>query len=147
MKIFKCTIWLFLVAPGSVASATQQDIDNARIGGLAYLIAKQGGGGNWKSGDGTSVQTTALVIDAFRNSGITRGEAYGAAAAWLGNSDPVSVDGLARKIIALQAVGRNVEGHVGKLIGWGNSNDRYTWGTYKNYDTGILDTALALSAL
>jgi squalene cyclase len=89
-KIVAVVLCVISMASGAMA-ATQQDIDNARAKGLAWLISNQNGDGSWKAAAGLEVQSTATALEALMNAGITQGFDYGAAVSWLKNTDPSSV--------------------------------------------------------
>jgi photosystem II stability/assembly factor-like uncharacterized protein len=148
MKRFICTIAVAIILSFSTGAlgATPDQVDRARVKGLAWLIANQNGDGSWKSAPGLDVQSTATAIDAFRNAGINHGYSYGTAVSWLGNADASSVDSLARKIISLKGVGENVLPLLWLLQSIQNRPDRAVWGAYKGYATSFPDTPLALSA-
>jgi hypothetical protein len=93
------------------------------------------------------VQTTAAVLEAMQNAGIGKGGTYSAGVSWLVNAEPASVDGLARKIKALQVAGRNIAPSLSRLMSLRNSSSRYIWGVYAGFETGFPDTPLALSAV
>ena len=65
--------------------------------------------------------------------------------AWLSNTEPVSVDGLARQISALQASGEDVATLCNKLIDW--RNIRYGWGAYPLFESSLPDTPLTIITL
>jgi hypothetical protein len=146
-KAYRWVCGLGLLLASVANAATQQDIDTARSKGLAYLVLAQQGVGNWLSGGGLGVQSTAAVLEALQNAGIGKGGTYSAGLSWLANAVPDSVDGLARRILALQAAGRNDSAGLGRLLGLKNAANRYTWGAYAGFETGFPDTALALAAL
>jgi squalene cyclase len=67
-KIVMMVLCVISMASGAMA-ATQQDIDNARAKGLAWLISDQNGDGSWKAAAGLEVQSTATALEAFDASG------------------------------------------------------------------------------
>ncbi|MCX5804630.1 MAG: hypothetical protein NT010_00995 [Proteobacteria bacterium] len=83
-------------------AVSQEQIDNARYKGLAWLMTHQLGDGSWQAAPGLEVQSTAAALDALTNAGIRTGYSFGAAVSWLMNADAPSVDSLSRKIIALK---------------------------------------------
>lgn len=132
-------------------AATQAQIDQARVQGLAWLMTHQNGDGSWTGAPGLEVQSTASALDALRNAGIGRGYNYGAAVAWLQNADAPSVDSLSRKITSLKGAGVNVTPDLVRLLSWRSDpfpNASGTkWGAYSQYPMSFPDTPLALSAI
>lgn len=140
----------FLFLTSASMAATPAEIATARNKGLAWLISHQNGDGSWNSAPGAEVQSSAAVLNALVNSGITgSGFSYNGAIAWLGNAGAPSVDSLSQKIIALNSTGRDVKADLDLLLSWKNKAQGYgaTWGTYNQYETSFPDTPLALSAI
>ena len=73
------------------------------------------------------------------------GYPYVVAVSWLTNTPASSVDSLARKILALQPAGVNLNPALQQLLLW--RNVRLAWGAYDRYETSFPDTPLALAAL
>lgn len=122
------------------------DVENARAGGIAYLIGQQDGDGAWRPVPGLEVQATATALDSLANAGMKNSAPYALGVAWLANADAASVDSLARKILALKIAGLNVSSMDAELLSRRNSTSRYLWGAYIGHETGFPDTPLALSA-
>ena len=130
-------------APGALA-ASQAQIDAARHRGLAWMLTHQNGNGSWRGPLGTEFAATATSIEALGRAGL-RGYPYVVAVSWLTNAPASSVDSLARKILALQPAGVNLNPALQQLLLW--RNVRLAWGAYDRYETSFPDTPLALAAL
>ncbi|HEY5291943.1 MAG TPA: FG-GAP-like repeat-containing protein [Burkholderiales bacterium] len=125
-------------------SATQQQIDNARAKGLAWLLLHQAGDGSWRGTAGSEVAATSSAVEALTVAGI-RSYPFIAGVSWLGNTRAKSVDSLARQVAALTLAGRVTTASYNELIA--ARNPKYAWGAYGGYDTSFPDTSLALLGL
>lgn len=127
-------------------AATQQQLDDARAKGLAWLIQNQKGDGSWQMASGLKIQPTAAVLDAFLNAGVKSGYSFASGVAWLGNAEALSVDALARQSRTLYRCGLNVDTLMKRLdtmvYGFNKS-----WGAYANYYGSFPDTSLAVDAV
>jgi hypothetical protein len=124
-------------------------IQTAQINGLAWLILNQTGDGSWRDSSGLEVAQTAAGVEALLNAGITKGNTFSTAVAWLQNYQAYSTDALSRQVIALAKAGRVTTGLTSQLISWRNQevNPPSTWGAYNQYSTSYPDTSLALAAI
>lgn len=128
--------------PLALQGATQQQIDNARAKGLAWLFLNQKGDGSWSAVPGLAVQSTAAAMGAYVNAGIRNGTSYNAAMAWTGAANPSSIDGKARQLGALNLTSTNRSDLVQRLLDGRNAS--LTWGSLPGYGSNVADTALAL---
>lgn len=144
MKLLAVLVLLMSLSGVPVQAATQQDIDTAWNGGLAWLLQHQNPDGSWGSVEGAKIMATAEALHAFSKVGV-RNYAYAAGLAWLAAAKTESVDSLARKIVALNQAGIQTDSLVTKLFEWQNQDS--IWGTYKQFDSSFPDTALASYAL
>lgn len=127
-----------------VHAATQQEIDAAWNGGLAWLLQHQNPDGSWGSVEGAKIMATAEALQAFNKAGV-KNYAYAAGLAWLAAAKTESVDSLARKIAALAQAGIQTDSLVNQLLD--GKNQESAWGTYKKFDVSFPDTALAMRAV
>lgn len=137
---------LFCTLAVQASAATQQQLDNARSKGIAWLLQKQNGDGSWQMASGLKIQPTAAALDALVNAGIKSGYPFSSAVAWLGNAEALSVDGLARQSRTLYKCGNNVDTLMKRLDTMVHSGTK-TWGAYANYYASFIDTSLAVDAL
>lgn len=138
---------LVLFVAVQVQGATQAQIDQARAKGLAWLITHQNGDGSWQAAPGLETQSTTATLDAFMNANIYWGYSFGAAVAWLQNTDTASVDSLSRKISTLADAGTSVQTDLVRLLAMKNWQSSATWGAYGGYGTSYPDTPLAQAAI
>ncbi len=125
-------------------------VDTARVQGVAWLLQAQNRDGSWgvaAGEDGATVATTAEALAALRHAGVGHGVVYSRGLSWLANARASSVDALARKLIALEAAGMDAAaaGLPDDLLALRNAGRG--WGSFGDYQSGALDTALALEAL
>lgn len=143
-----CSVVLMAVViaymPGQVDAATTAQIDAARDKGLAWLVTHQRANGSWRSVAGTEAVATATAVEAFGVAGV-KTEPYAAAVAWLSNATVVSLDSLARQIIALAGAGLDMTTATQTLVKGRNASR--AWGAYPSFETTYPDTALALAAI
>lgn len=130
--------------PANLDAAAPEQIDVARDKGLAWLVRQQRADGSWRSVAGTEFAATATVIEAFGAANVKTAP-YVAAVAWLSNVTVVSVDSMARQIIALTGAGLNLAAATQTLVSWRNPD--LAWGAYEAFGTTYPDTALALGAV
>lgn len=135
------------VGMGMAQAASPAQIDTARAKGLAWLYQTHKGDGSWGAKDALKVQSTATVLEAFRNNGIQSGQAYGAGVAWLANAEAPSIDAASRKIMALYQAGLDTSKLAQALIDSRPATNRKSWGSYFQYALTIPDTALGQAAL
>jgi len=132
------SVWV-LPAPEAFAQ-----VDTARNKGLAWMMTHQRNDGSWVSTPGSEFIVTATAVDAFVNSGL-KNFSYAQGVSWLANASAISVDSLARQMLALEQSKVNVASHFQRLLQTRNTN--LTWGAYQGFETSFPDTALALSAI
>uniref|UniRef100_A0A831U0T1 Squalene cyclase C-terminal domain-containing protein n=1 Tax=Geobacter metallireducens TaxID=28232 RepID=A0A831U0T1_GEOME len=153
MGMARSLVTAFLVGAMAIeaSGAGQAQIDAARNKGLKWLLVQQRGDGSWRGSAGLEVTATSLVLEAFKNAGMRQGYHYGAAVAWLENSEVASVDSLARKISALSGTGVDLKADLDRLLSWQSVSFPYpngsVWGAYDKFEMSFPDTALALKAL
>jgi hypothetical protein len=123
------------------AAPTTQAIETSRAKGLAWLLKNQKGDGSWRLTPGLEIQTTAAAVTALKNAGTRTGRNWFSGVAFLAATKPFSVDSMAQKAETLYVAGFDVSNLQQELLK--QRNFRGSWGTYKNYDTNIADTALA----
>lgn len=137
-------VLICLAGLSSVAQSATQ-IDTARAKALAWLMTNQSGEGKWSSASGADVIPTSAVLDAFALFGI-KGYPYTKGLTWLANTDGLSNDATARKIITLSKAGMNVSALASQLIAMRNvAGD--SWGSYAGYAGSFPDSSLALDAI
>lgn len=107
---------VFSLFAASVWAATTEQVDNARIKGLAFLYKYQNGDGSWGASPGPAVQSTHAALGAFFNAGIRKGLSYSAAMAWISAATPPSIDGQARRLSALTASSAETTKTVQQLV-------------------------------
>jgi hypothetical protein len=142
-----CIALVGIAASQSAWPVSLVEIDAARVKGLAYLFKAQKGDGSWFTHDSLKVQTTATALEALTNAGIRSGKTYGAAGAWLANTETASIDSTARKIAALAGTGMNMKPHAQALLAFRTLSDRQVWGAYPQYGMSFPDTPLAIAAI
>ncbi|MGD0960416.1 MAG: putative Ig domain-containing protein [Methylomonas sp.] len=142
-RLILSVLFLSSFATNAVRAAA---IDNARLNGLAWLILNQSGDGSWRDSSGLEVAQTAAGVEALMNSGITKGNTFSTAVAWLQNYQAYSTDALSRQAIALFKAGRNTGGLMTQLINWRNDTT-LSWGAYDHYSGSFPDTSLAMQAI
>lgn len=133
-QVLICLSLLFLQL--SIPSAQENEIS----GGLNWLISNQYPDGHWggePSSPATEFQTTSEVVDTLSN--LNTGSSYSNGLLWLDSQNTINVDYLSRKVYALGGAG------VSTLVAAQNGDGG--WGIDADYDSDILDTALALRAL
>jgi hypothetical protein len=140
-----CLPSLWWPAAVSAAPPTQQQLDQARVAGLAWLVSQQRRDGAWSFGSAASPIATSAGVDAMFNAGLRGGFPYASASAYLSNAQPPSVDGIARQVLTLRAQGTDVSAHVNRLNQAQNGNA--AWGSYRGWGSSLPDTPLAISAL
>ncbi|MDD4916164.1 MAG: hypothetical protein PHW13_14160 [Methylococcales bacterium] len=106
----------------------------------------QSGDGSWRDSSGLEVAQTAAGIEALLNAGISKGDTYSTAVAWLQSYQAYSTDALSRQIIALTKAGRNTSGLMTQLINWRNDST-LSWGAYDHFSGSFPDTSLAMYAI
>ena len=121
-------------------------IDTARLNGLAWLILNQSGDGSWRDSPGLEVAQTAAGVEALLNAGISKGNTYDTAVAWLQSYQAYSTDALSRQVIALSKAGRNTSSLMSQLINWRNDTT-LSWGAYDHFSGSFPDTSLAMAAI
>lgn len=131
---------------GVSEAATPAQIDAARNGGLAWLYGHQQGEGGWDAPFGAQAVTGHSALEAFNKAGV-RGYPYYAALSWLDNLKTDSVDSISRQVLGEAAAGGNALPYFSRLYSFKNDATRSTWGTYRQFSTSIVDTALALRAI
>lgn len=150
-RSFTCCIGFVLSSFAGAAYA--QTVDDARIGGLAWLILNQNPNGNWGADGQPQVVITTQSLESFRKALInTSAYPYANGISWLANSNAYSTDSIARRVIELKAGGfeATVNAGIGYSDLWGilqdNRNEAYGWGAYSDYYTSYPDTSFALAA-
>ncbi len=121
-------------------------IDTARLNGLAWLILNQTGDGSWRDSSGLEVAQTAAGVEALLNAGISKGNTFSTAVAWLQSYQAYSTDALSRQAIALSKAGRNTSNLMTQLINWRNDST-LSWGAYDHFSGSFPDTSLAMYAI
>ncbi len=142
-------IWYFALSLTTVAGVAQaQTVDDARIGGLAWLILNQNPNGNWGAAGQPHVVITTQSLASFRKALINPSAyPYANGISWLANTSALSTDSIARRMIELKAAGFENLIYTGQwLTLQDNRNEAYGWGAYADYYTSYPDTALALTA-
>lgn len=150
--VWTALVWAVLWSTAG-QSATQAQIDQAWNKGVAWLLLNQRGDGGWSSSlweggvarPGLSMQATAATVESLSAMGIKTGYAYLGGVAWLENAEPISVDSLARQVIALKPTGKDLTPMSTRLLAWRNRANG--WGAYEKHANGVVDTALGLRAM
>lgn len=125
-------------------------VDDARLKTLAWLITNQNGDGSWGTNTGLRMVETASAVEALVNAGVSSGDSFNRAVAWLENYQAASIDSLSRQALALYRAGRDVSGLTARLISYANEStngNKVSWGAYDHFGGSSLDTALAMDAL
>jgi prenyltransferase beta subunit len=133
---------VFLATTGHAAP-----IDDARLKALSWLIQNQNDDGSFRGAPGLEVSQTAAAVEGLVNAGLTKGNTYASAVAWLQNYQAYSTDSLSRQITALYKAGRDTSALATQLINWRNDDGTYSWGAYDHYSGSFPDTSLAMSAI
>lgn len=141
-----------LICVGLLASGASYaaPVDDTRFKGLAWLLSNQNGDGSWGNSAGLKVVETASGVEALANAGITSGDSFNRAVAWLENYQAASTDSLSRQALALYKAGRDVSGLTTRLLGYANESsngNKISWGAYDHFGGSSLDTALAMDTL
>lgn len=144
------TLFGFLLVPICLAVPTTNQLESARDKSLAYLVKQQNGDGSWGKTESEKIRLTATVLDTFAKYGVT-GVVYRRGINWLANAEAVSVDSLARQIIALDKAKINTRALSDKLIaaGWVREASplNVAWGADADHRRSTVDSALAFQAL
>ena len=143
----QASLLLAALAFAVAAPAAAAPIDDARLKGLKWLVTHQRGDGRWASASGLEVPITATAIEALRNAGIGRGDAYATGLAWLQNAEAFSTDALARQATALYRAGKDASALMTRLIAWRNNSYRSSWGAYDQFGPSFPDSPLAMEAI
>jgi hypothetical protein len=144
--------WLVALCASTPAFA---NLDVSRTNGIKWLIQNQRGDGSLVSPHGFGIQATAAAADALRLGGLAKAPQLARAASWLANSPDSSVDARAWKIKALVGGGADVATLAGTIrddrnrhtLFDNNYSSLVSWGPYRGYTAGTLDTVLAFGAL
>lgn len=127
------------------------DIDASRVNALAWLYQHQNSDGSWGT-SGQEMQVTYLTMVQLYNAGVgntagkSNGNTFNAAAAWMGNANPSSVDSKATQILGMYLTPSNPDAQFLALKSARNFPD-YSWGSLPGFSSNIADTALAAFAL
>jgi len=142
-KLIVEIILLLVFLIPSIFNAQPTAVNN----GLSWLRANQNEDGSWGEKP-TSVTTpfhsTCTVANTLHYLDISNA-AYSNAIQWIIDQEVISNRYLSWKIEILANSGTNVSRLVNPLVSYQNSNGG--WGIYPGYESGILDTTLALQAL
>lgn len=119
------------------------------------IAARQNANGSWGDEDGTALRDTAVVLDALRFLG-QKGTQFARGLNLLEGSGAPNQDYLSRQIVSLAGAGSDVSS-LSSLLVAGQSSESLDpagpsypeggWGIAAGFDTDVLTTALALSAL
>jgi hypothetical protein len=121
--------------------------ESAAAAAVGWLVATQSADGSWGAYDPTGFVVTAEAVTALRAFG-RRDAAYYRGVTWLENHAAANADYRARRILALQAHGDDLQADsdrlqsAQRLLLPGNGG----WGLSEPYDGSVLDTALVLRA-
>lgn len=140
-----CVITL-MTTPLSAEAATQQQLDDARTKGLAWLVSHQARDGSWNDAVGLTDLTTAMALTAITRSGLVNNYTSSAAATYLSNRPLYSTDAIARSASALIKEKVDTTPQTAQLLGQRSDINGKVWGSYKGSYPTTVDTALALEA-
>ncbi len=138
-----------VACPNRVEAATQDQIDQARNRGLAWLLTHQNSDGSWRSTPGTEVTATSDALQALAKAQL-KNYTYAVGVSWLGAARALSMDSLARKIVTLKQAGMDISSHVQQLKDARNFNTASggrAWGAYAHFGTTFPDVTLAIAAI
>lgn len=127
------------------------DINTSRVSGLAWLYQDQNGDGSWGH-SGHQMQATYIAMTDLRDAGVVNatgksgGNSFNAAASWVSNANPSSVDSAATQILAMYLSTSNPAKEFYALKNARNYR-KFTWGSLPGYSANVADTALAALAL
>ena len=112
--------------------------------GIVWLGESQDANGSWSSTLVTPFEATCVVADTLNHLG-TAGVAYSNAIGWIETQTVFSIRYLSQKIKPLAEYGSNTAILIGTLTSSQNTDGGF--GISQGYESDILDTLLALSAL
>ncbi len=137
---------LFSVLSFHATAATQQQLDDARNRGLAWLVTHQANEGSWSDGGALTDTSTAMSLSALTRSGILNSYTTSAAAAYLSGRPLYSTDTIARSASSLSKLKVNISSQMAQLLALRNTLNGKAWGGYSGSLPTTVDTALALEA-
>ena len=143
---FRVGASLLSVLSFHATAATQQQLDDARNRGLAWLVAHQSKEGSWSDGGALTDATTAMSLSALARAGILNSYTSSAAGSYLSGRPLYSTDAIARSASALAKLKINTTTQTGQLLALRNTIAGKAWGAYSNGMPTTVDTALALEA-
>ncbi|HEY8102611.1 MAG TPA: putative Ig domain-containing protein [Burkholderiaceae bacterium] len=144
--VFSTLVVGLLAGEARSQTSTPAQIEAARARGLAWLYTHQQGSGGWVAPDGAQAMTSHTALEAWNTAGV-RGYPYYAALSYLTNLKVDSVDSIARQLLAEASAGSNARPYFNRLMAMKNNSTRATWGSYNQFGTNFVDTALALKAI
>lgn len=136
-----------LVTPGHLWAAASPYLSPA-TSATQWLSGHQNGDGSWGSRSDVKLVYTAEAVQAMAAAN-ERGAAYWRGIAWLQNQAVGNIDHASRRILALASHGDNLADDLAYLQQVQNLAAPATgaWGLTEMYESGALDTALALQAM